>query len=349
MVGFDLTLRGLGDAGHGRASRGPCRKVDGSAPVSLKAPPRDEVGDGSGLAISASVTAKFGRWILVKMIHGVPASGVRVTADDVEGDPLFTGTPAGGRSAPATPGRTIEGRHDHHRFADSTAMMRGKVVLITASGRIGRETARLFADAGATVIAVVRARAAAAELRDEIGGGRVVPIAADVADGPAMEAMVQSVQRFPASTSWWRTPDWPGRSVRGNDRRCAAPCSVNVFGAADGAPLPEGNDRAQRRIRSSRPSSASAERRATPPIRPANSPRADGRIASRRAVGSFSVSSAYLPSSTSTEFDAQKMRHGRLWRNACKPIRRIGGEIIVKMAQSRRREIVIPPGADGRS
>ena len=97
-VGFDLTLRGLQSEAKKKGEPWALSKgFDGSAPVSLVAP-RDEVGDGSGLAISASVNGEVRQQDTTsKMIHGVAAlvafASRLMTLE--RGDLLFTGTPAG--------------------------------------------------------------------------------------------------------------------------------------------------------------------------------------------------------------------------------------------------------------
>ncbi len=76
--------------------------------------------------------------------------------------------------------------------------LEGKVALITGAGSgIGRETALLFGQEGATVVAadldVTSAQATAAEV--EAAGGRCLAVAADVANAAACEAMVAFAER----------------------------------------------------------------------------------------------------------------------------------------------------------
>ncbi|HEX5043908.1 MAG TPA: SDR family NAD(P)-dependent oxidoreductase [Candidatus Polarisedimenticolaceae bacterium] len=68
----------------------------------------------------------------------------------------------------------------------------GKLVLITgASQGIGHASARAFAAQGATVVVVARSWQKLAELA--ASDRRIVPVAADVADGASMEAMAARV------------------------------------------------------------------------------------------------------------------------------------------------------------
>jgi 3-oxoacyl-[acyl-carrier protein] reductase len=73
----------------------------------------------------------------------------------------------------------------------------GKVALVTGAGRgIGRAIAERLASAGATIVVNGRSEENAGQAAAEIGkrfGVRTVPIAADVADGTAVSAMMQSV------------------------------------------------------------------------------------------------------------------------------------------------------------
>ncbi len=73
--------------------------------------------------------------------------------------------------------------------------LEGKRVLITgASSGIGRAAAQAFAARGAVVLAVARSKARLDALAAESGGSaKVVPFVADVADGPAMEALARMI------------------------------------------------------------------------------------------------------------------------------------------------------------
>jgi short-subunit dehydrogenase len=71
----------------------------------------------------------------------------------------------------------------------------GRRVLITgASAGIGRAATKAFVDEGAIVLAVARSKDRLDALAAELGGpARVATFAADVADGPAMEALARAV------------------------------------------------------------------------------------------------------------------------------------------------------------
>jgi 2-keto-4-pentenoate hydratase/2-oxohepta-3-ene-1,7-dioic acid hydratase in catechol pathway len=110
-VGLDLTLRDLQSAAKKRGEPWALAKgFDGSAPVSLVAP-REEVGDGSGLAISLDVGGeRRQRGNTSQMLHGVADLVAHVSSWMTleRGDLLFTGTPAG--VGPLRPGDRIEAR-----------------------------------------------------------------------------------------------------------------------------------------------------------------------------------------------------------------------------------------------
>jgi NAD(P)-dependent dehydrogenase (short-subunit alcohol dehydrogenase family) len=82
--------------------------------------------------------------------------------------------------------------------ASAEGVLRGKIVLITGSGRgIGAAMARLAAEHGATVIVNDVDAEAASALDIRRRGGTAVPMAADVADWDAADALVTGiVERF---------------------------------------------------------------------------------------------------------------------------------------------------------
>jgi fumarylpyruvate hydrolase len=110
-VGIDMTLREVQAEAKRRGEPWSLAKgFDGSAPVSA-AVPRDQIGDGSGLAISLDVNGKRRQeGNTSQMLHGVPeliASASRWMTLE-RGDLLFTGTPAG--VGPIRPGDKVEAR-----------------------------------------------------------------------------------------------------------------------------------------------------------------------------------------------------------------------------------------------
>jgi len=108
-VGLDLTLREVQSEAKRRGEPWSLAKgFDGSAPVS-RIVPRDEVGDGSGLAIRLTVNGELRQSgntsQMLRPVAELIASASRwVTLD--EGDLLFTGTPAG--VGPVRPGDRVE-------------------------------------------------------------------------------------------------------------------------------------------------------------------------------------------------------------------------------------------------
>lgn len=71
-------------------------------------------------------------------------------------------------------------------------LLENKVAIITgASSGIGRETARLFAKEGATVIAAARRKERLEELaKEDVGAGKIIPYQLDVTSKEDVEAMI---------------------------------------------------------------------------------------------------------------------------------------------------------------
>ena len=229
--------------------------------------------------------------------------------------------------------------------------LRDKLVLVTgASAGIGRAAALAFAREGARVVASARSKERLESLAAEAAGpGSIVPRVADVADGPAMEALARDV----AATLG--VPDViVANAGMGHDARFAMTSDddlhrileVNVVGVV-------------RTIR---------------PFLPAMTARGSGRIlmissvVGKRGTPNYAAYSGskhalhgmaealrpelygtgvtvglVCPSSTETEFDERKLRAGvgqrrvRVQRHSAESVARA----IVAMARSRRREVVL--------
>ena len=112
-VGLDLTLRDVQAAAKQAGEPWTLAKgFDGSAPVSRVAP-REEVGDGSGLAITLDVNGeRRQQGNTSQMVHGVAELIGQVSKWMTlePGDLLFTGTPAG--VGPLEAGDRVEARID---------------------------------------------------------------------------------------------------------------------------------------------------------------------------------------------------------------------------------------------
>ncbi len=110
-VGLDMTLRDLQAAAKAKGEPWALSKgFDTSAPVSLVAP-REEVGDGSGLALTLDVNgARRQEASTSSMIHGAAAlvayASRLITLE--RGDLVFTGTPSG--VGPVAAGDVLEAR-----------------------------------------------------------------------------------------------------------------------------------------------------------------------------------------------------------------------------------------------
>jgi len=83
------------------------------------------------------------------------------------------------------------------RLTQLSRSIAGKVAVVTgAASGMGRATALLFADEGASVAVLDRDEAGAQAVADEItrAGGRAVPIAVDLADGTATDAAIAAAR-----------------------------------------------------------------------------------------------------------------------------------------------------------
>jgi short-subunit dehydrogenase len=225
-----------------------------------------------------------------------------------------------------------------------------KLVLLTgASAGIGLACASLFAEQGARVVAVARSESRLRKLAAKIGGERVVPIAADVADGPSMEAMARRVLDGPGVPDVIVANAGIGLDAPfadTTDENLRRVFEVNVFGV----------------VRTVRPFLAAMVARGSGRILFVSS------VVGKRGVPSYAAYSGskfalhgmadvlraelvgtgvsvgvVCPSSTATEFDDRKLRDGpaqkrtRVQSHTAESVARA----IVKMAASRRREIVL--------
>ncbi len=229
----------------------------------------------------------------------------------------------------------------------------GKTILVTgASAGIGLATARAFVRAGGRVLALARSSERLEALSAEVGGSKkLVPVAADVADPAAMAAAAERLLRehgpphvivanagVGLDALFWETPDDELRRV----------FEVNVFGVA----------------------------RTVRPFLPGMIERGSGRVLlvssvlGRRGVSHYSAYSAskfalhgmadalrcelvgtgvtvglVCPSTTDSEFSSRvrhigpRQRETRAARHPAESVARA----ILRMARSRRREIVLSP------
>lgn len=229
----------------------------------------------------------------------------------------------------------------------------GKLVLVTgASSGIGRASVAAFVGAGSIVLAVARSKDKLEALSAELGGAsRVVPLACDVADGPAMEALAQRVLEAHG------VPD----------------VVVANAGIGSDAPFVETSDAIFREVLEV---NVLGVVRTIRPFVPGMVARGSGRIllissvVGKRGVPNYSAYAAskfalhgladalrpelygtgvtvglVCPSSTATEFDANKRRAGRpqakvrVQHHSPESIARS----IVRMARWNRRELVLSP------
>ena len=233
--------------------------------------------------------------------------------------------------------------------------LRDKLVLVTgASSGIGRAAVESFAREGSIVLAVARRKDLLDRLASEPRStGRVLAMDADVADGASMESMAsQILKRY-------------------------GPPDVIVANAGIGldAPLAETTDAALHRVLEV---NVAGVFRTIRPFVPAMVSRGSGRIlvvssiVGKRGTPGYSAYSAskfalhgmaealrpelhgtgvtvglICPSSTDTEFDDNKLRAGRerpkvrVQRHGADSVARA----IVRMARSRRREVILSPEA----
>jgi short-subunit dehydrogenase len=219
--------------------------------------------------------------------------------------------------------------------------LRGRRVLITgASAGIGRAATKAFVDEGAIVIVLARAKDRLEALAAELGGKeRVAVYAADVADGPAMEALAQRIlseqgvpdvivanagigvdARFVETTdAVWRTIFLPGMIARRSGRILIVSSAVGKRGVPNYAAYS---------------GSKFALHGMADALRP-------------ELIGTGVSVGVVCPSSTTTEFEDRKLRAGppqirvRVQKHSAESVARA----LVRMARGTRREIVLSPEA----
>jgi short-subunit dehydrogenase len=231
----------------------------------------------------------------------------------------------------------------------------GRRVLVTgASAGIGHAATKAFVESGAFVLAVARSKDRLDELAAELGGtAHVATYAADVADGAAMENLAQSILAGPGVPDVIVANAGIGLDARfeaTTDELLRRVFEVNVFGVV-------------RTIR---------------PFLSAMVARGSGRIlivssaVGKRGIPNYAAYSGskfalhgmadalrpelhgtgvtvgiVCPSSTTTEFQERLLRRGppqvkvRLQKHSADSVARA----LVRMARSRRREIVLSPEA----
>jgi len=229
----------------------------------------------------------------------------------------------------------------------------GKHVLITgASAGIGLAATKAFVDEGAVVLAVARSKDRLLALQAESGGpSRVAVFAADVADGPAMEALARDVLTTHGVPDVVIANAGIGLDARfeaTTDELLRKVFDVNVFGV----------------VRTIRPFLSGMIARGTGRILIVSS------VVGKRGVPNYAAYSAskfalhgmadalrpelsgtgvtlgvVCPSSTTTEFHEQLLRAGppqvkvRVQKHAPESVARA----LVRMARSKRREMVLSP------
>jgi short-subunit dehydrogenase len=229
----------------------------------------------------------------------------------------------------------------------------GKTVLITgASSGIGRAAVAAFVEEGAFVIGVARAKDRLDALQREQGGAaKVDALVADVADGPAMEALARTILETRGVPDVVIANAGIGMDARfeaTSDDDLRRVFEVNVFGA----------------VRTIRPFLPGMIARGTGRILIVSS------VVGKRGVPNYAAYSGskfalhgmaealrpelygtgvtvgiVCPSSTTSEFADRKLRSGPPQRNVRvqKHSARSVAAALVRMARSTRRELILSP------
>jgi dehydrogenase/reductase SDR family member 7B len=232
----------------------------------------------------------------------------------------------------------------------------GKLALVTgASSGIGRATSAAFVARGARVVAVARRQPALESLSAELGGlTHLVPLAADVTDPAAMEALVARVIAAAGLPDVIVANAGVGLDARfeaTTDELWREVLEVNLLGVVRTvrAFLPQMVERGRGRIVIV---SSIVGKRGTPHYAAyaASKFALHGMADALRAelVGSGVTVGLICPGSTETEFRAHQLGHGPSQRPV-RPVRRSAewvAERVVRLARSGRAESV--PGLEGR-
>jgi len=228
----------------------------------------------------------------------------------------------------------------------------GKTVLVTgASAGIGRAACHAFARDGATVIAVARSEERLRSLAGEIGEGRCLPLAADVADAESMEALAGRVlaeRGVPDVVVANAGIGLDARFAETTDEAMRRILEVNVLGVLRTVRPFLSGMRARKSGRILLVSSVVGKRGIPNYTAYAASKFALHGMADalRPEIRGTGVSVGIVcPSSTETEFDARKLSAGarqkrvRVQRHSAESVARA----LVRMATSTRREMVLSP------